>query len=301
MRTARTSAQKPMRRLALTFHAVRHGCAFAAVTAAASMMPSLALAQPATEPAEPAPVAPVAPTTEPPQATPLPPVTEATSTTSVPEPAKKDEGGTERTLGNHVFIFPSEVTPSLVTTYVGLRLRLGSNGVTNVPTVVGNTTIETVTFAEGLDLGIKLTDWLGIFVTGGVNALVGTNLRALTYAGATYDMGGSGGAVFRLLRIDRTGTQLSFRAQGSYAKGQVSTLLPLFDRPIASLVDALQGDLGESIRTPTTRVSGDGRLRVHAGLRQVLRAAGVGQPGRRSRRDRAVRSRGAGANHPDGE
>jgi len=255
-----------MRRRALTVRGVRHTCAFAAVTAAASMMPSLAFAQPATEPTEPVPVVPAAPTTEPPTATPLPPVGDATFITSVPEPAKKEEEGIERTLGNHVFIFPTEVTPSLVTTYVGLRLRLGSNSAANVPTVVGNTTIDTLTLAEGLDLGIKLTDWLGIFVTGGVNALVGTNLRALTYAGATYETGGSGGAVLRLLRNDRTGTQLSLRAQGSYAKGQVSTLFPIFDQPLGSFVDALQGDLGESIKTPTTRVTGSGALAFTQGF-----------------------------------
>ena len=202
--------------------------------------------------------------------------------TNVPEPAKKDEDGVERTLGNHVFIFPTEVTSSVVTTYVGLRLRLGSNSVSNLPTAVGTTTIEAVTFAQGLDLGVKLTDWLGVFVTGGVNTLVGTNLRALTYAGATYEMGGSGGAVLRLLRIDRTGTQLSLRAQGSYAKGQVSTLFPLFDRPIASLVDALHGDLGESIRTPTTRVSGTGAFAFTQGFGkffglQASAALGVGR------------------------
>lgn len=285
MMMARTHAPRPMRRRVLTVRAVRHACTFAAVTAAASLMPTLVFAQPVTEPPETVPVTPAAPAPEPPQATPLPSVNEAPLTMSVPEPPcspKKDESSSDRTLGNHVFIFPTEVTSSLVTTYVGLRLRLGSNSVTNLPTVAGITSIEAVTFAEGLDLGIKVTDWLGIFVTGGVSTLVGTNLRALTYAGATYELGGSGGAVLRLLRIDRTGTQLSFRAHGAYARGQVSTLFPIFDRPVASLVDALQGDLGESIRTPTTRLSGTGAFAFTQGFGkffglQASAALGVGR------------------------
>ena len=66
-----------------------------------------------------------------------------------------------------------------------------------------------MTVAEGLDLGIKITDWVGIFAAGGVRSLVGTNLRSLTYAGATYDLGARVGGILRLFRSDSSGSQMS--------------------------------------------------------------------------------------------
>jgi hypothetical protein len=141
-----------------------------------------------------------------------------------------------------------------------MRVRLGEDITPNFPTATTRADVNTVTLAESLDLGVKITDWLGIYFSAGVRSLIGTNLRALTYAGATYDVGGAGGLILRVYHNEESGTQLSLRAGGSVTRGQVSTLFPLFDQPIASLVDLLQGDLGESIRTPFTTSRFDGSV-----------------------------------------
>jgi hypothetical protein len=261
---------------------VRRGCAATAIATAVSLVPALAFAQP--EPAQPvappmvAPPMTEAPAQVPAQAPALPEPAPMTAPSPMlalppqseppapPSPESADANGHERTLSHHVFLFPAYVTSSLVVSNFGLRIRLGTESVPRVPTANGNSDINTVTLSEGLDLGIKLTDWLGVFVTGGVRSLIGTNLRALTYAGATYDLGFRGGAILRLFRSERTGTQLSLVAAGGHTRGQISTLYPIFDQPILSAVDLLRGDLGESIKTPFSTSAYEGSLAFAQGF-----------------------------------
>lgn len=236
MKTQTNRARLLMRRRVWTMGV---SCAFASL-----LLPSLAAAQ--TEPSPEAQTTP-SPTTEPPAVQPTMP---SPSEPTPSPPPTIDEEGSSRKLGRHVFLFPTYVRSSFVSTYFGLRARLGESITPDVPTAFQTSDVNAVTLAEALDLGVKITDWLGFSLTAGVRSLIGTNLRALTYAGATYDAGGIAGLVLRVYHNDDKGTQLSLRAGGGYTGGRISTLLPIFQQPVASAVDALQGDLGQSINTP---------------------------------------------------
>lgn len=256
---AKAYANAPMSRAGVSPGAVRRSRALGLMTAAAFFVPRLASAQsgPAPSPAPPEAAAP--PAASPPQV--------------------EEAEGRERTLGNHVFLFPAHVRSSLVTSYVGLRIRLGLDTVGSLPTAIGRSDVEVVTLNEGLDVGAKITDWLGVFGVVGVRALIGTNLRALTYAGATYDVGGRAGAVVRLFRSERTGSQLSLRAGVGATRGQLATLYPIFDSPVQSAVQLLQGDLGESIRTPFTTSSYEGTVAFTQGFGRAFGVQASGAMG----------------------
>ena len=106
-----------------------------------------------------------------------------------------------------MFLFPSFVDSAIIASFVGLRVRLIAVGVPDVPTDFGTYSLKTTSVAEGVDLGLKLTDWLGIQGTLAGRALVGTDVRSLAYFGATYDYGVGLGGVVRLLRDEGLGTR----------------------------------------------------------------------------------------------
>jgi hypothetical protein len=234
-------------------------------------LPAIASAQPANEPAEPTP--------PPPSAEPAPPATTPPPSTAPPseeaanhenhEKEEKEQGG-DRRLGGHVLLFPAYVSSSVVASYIGVRARLGVQSVSGLPSPVGNLDIKAVTLSEGLDLGIKITDWLGLFAVGGARSLVSTNIEGLVYQGATYDLGGLGGLVWRLFRSDATGTQLSIRGSVGYTRGQVATLYPLFSTPIGSVADLLQRNLGDELKTPFDTFSYAGGLAFAQGLTRLF-------------------------------
>jgi hypothetical protein len=260
---------------------------------ATSLLPSIASAQTDTEPPLTPPPTTMAPTTTPPPTTTLPPPTEvvppppAAEPTAVPtktEPTATCPGqcdGAERILKGHTFLYPAFVASPIVATYLGLRIRTGDQAASNAPTAVGNRDITALTLSETLDLGIKITDWFAFTLTGGVRAIIGSNLPALTYGGATYDVGGRAGLLFRLMRNEDTGTQLGIGVGAAVTRGQVSTLFPLFAQPLQSAVDALQGDLGESIKTPFTTTNFDASFSVAQALAGKLlglqASAGIGR------------------------
>lgn len=245
----------------------RRAWAIGLLTAATSFVPALASAQETEPQAEPTPAPPPPPSSAlPPPENPPPRPTPDDELTRE-DAAKEDEaakercaGGADRKVDDHVFIFPAYVSSAIVATYVGLRLRLGSADVGSLPTPAGPLDLHAVSVANGFDFGLGITDWLGVFVEGTLRTIVSTNLPGLVYEGATYDIGGQGGAILRLFRSERTGSQLSLRAGGGYSRGQVAFLLPIFQQPIASLNDLLQRDFGSVIKTPFSTYTYGGAL-----------------------------------------
>jgi hypothetical protein len=223
----------------------------------------------AQEPAPAEPEPPPAPATEPPPPTP-------------PGSMSQPEGtNPNRTLGGHQFIFPQFVDPAFVATYFGLRIRLTSFSAPGLPTPLGLVDLDGVGLSESLDFGIKLFDFLGIYGAAGARSLISTNLRSLVYQGATYDLVGNIGAVVRLLRSESTGTQLSARAHFLQSSGQVSSLGPIFSAETVrvGLRDVLQGNLGESLRTPFHGISYGGMLTAAQAISPLFglqATAGVG-------------------------
>ena len=224
------------------------------VTVATSFVPAPASAQ-----EEPAPAPAPAPQIPPPRPA---PDTEIENEADAREEAKAKErcGAADRRIDDHVFLFPAYVSSAIVATYAGVRLRIGTNDVDGVPSPAGPLDLRAVTFANGVDFGLGITDWLGVFVSGSFRTLVSTNLPGLVYQGATFDIGGQGGAILRLFHSERTGTQLSLRAGGGYSRGQFAVLLPVFQQPIASVNDVLLRDFGSEIKTPFSTYDYGGAL-----------------------------------------
>ncbi|MET0595783.1 MAG: hypothetical protein ABW133_24000 [Polyangiaceae bacterium] len=141
-----------------------------------------------------------------------------------------------------------------------------------LPTEVGMRDLSAVTLKEGLDAGVKITDWLGLFGTGGFRSLIGTNLGSQVFQGSNYDFGGYGGAIVRLLDVKSTGTRLALRASVGYTRGQFVTLYPLFDHPIMSIQDVFQSNAGSVLATPFSTFEYSGGL---AFAQSVSRLFGV--------------------------
>lgn len=183
--------------------------------------------------------------------------------------------------GGHELIFPARVDTAVAATYVGLRVRLGVESASGLPSGGGTFDVNTLTVGEGLDVGLALTDWLGVFVTGAGRALLGSNVPGLIFQGATYDLGGAGGAIVRLFESERTGTQVSLRGQGAYLAGQIASLLPIFQIGSAGVAvrEALRGNLRSSIYSPITTVRYGGSVALAQGfgpLFAVQASAGLG-------------------------
>lgn len=238
---------------------------------------------PPTEPPPPAPgVAPAAPATSS-----LPEPTAPAKIEAEGEGSKRpltpgDLGNNpHRTVGRHQFIFPQYIDSAFIATYFGLRIRLADFRASQLPTENGPIDIEAVSFSQGFDFGLRITDWLGLFVSTGVRSLVSTNLRSLVYEGATYDFGGNLGFIVRLLRSDRTGTLLSLRGSLGGSSGQASSLAPLLSANSAGTAvrDILRGNFGESLRTPISSVNYGGAFTMAQAISPmfgVQAVAGVG-------------------------
>jgi len=166
-----------------------------------------------------------------------------------PEKVAVPEGGL--TLGGHRFIVPASFPTSFVATYFGIRLGALVHTDPDVPTEAGQFSLSTLGGAQTLELGVKVTDWLGFFAKARLAVLVGSNVPGLIYSGATYEGTGEGGLIFRILRIDTSGTQVSFRVSGSYSSGLSTSVFPLLVQEAALTVrTVLQGQLRQLIRTP---------------------------------------------------
>ncbi len=234
--------------------------------------PAPAITTPPIAPTEPA--VPITPAAPPPE---LPPPT----TTDVTPPPADLAANPNRTVGGHQFIFPQFVDSSFVATYFGLRIRLAEFRAPNLPTQFGPIDITAVNFSQGFDLGIRIFDWLGLYGSTGVRSLISTNLKSLVYQGATFDLGANGGFIVRLLHNDRTGTRIALRGQAGIASGQSSSLIPLFQAANVrvALSDILQGNAGESIRTPFHSSNYGGTLTAAQAISPMFglqAAAGVG-------------------------
>lgn len=181
------------------------------------------------------------------------------------DPPKDESKNPNRSVGDHSFIFPALVDSAFVATYVGIRLRVASFDMPNLPTDFGNLHISALNVAEGLDVGFRIVDILGVWATFGARTFIATNAKSLVYEGATFDYGGNAGAILRLLRNEKSGTQLALRGSFGLSKGQVSSLAGLFPTTdtsveIANVVDS------QLLRTPIHETNFGGSLAVAQSL-----------------------------------
>ena len=124
-----------------------------------------------------------------------------------------------RTLANHRFIKPVNDDGAFLTPSIGFRQGLTYIGAGTL--MLGDTPAQ-VTFVnavESLDLNVRVVEWFGVSFRADLDARVAaSDIAALTQVGR-YSARFRIGPAFRLLRIEETGTQVTFRASGSLGFG----------------------------------------------------------------------------------
>ena len=176
-------------------------------------------------------------------------------------PCPSEKWGSSRVLDDHRFIFPTFVETAFVSTYLGARVGVASNQVDNLPFGrLGRIDVEAVRIAEGLDLGLRLFDGVGLFATLAGIANLSTNARSLIIRTGQYELTARGGVIVKLLRTERT--QLSVRGRVGTARGKNFTLVALLsaisETPIAAVEDVVTGDLDQFLIVPFSRFNWGG-------------------------------------------
>ncbi|MGI5864178.1 MAG: hypothetical protein ACOX6T_19280 [Myxococcales bacterium] len=171
--------------------------------------------------------------------------------------------GSSRILGDHQFIFPTFAETAFVSTYLGARVGVSYNQVSNLPFGrLGRVDVANLRIAEGIDLGIRLFDGVGIFGTLAGVASVSTNARSLVIRTGQYEVSGRGGAIVKLLQTDET--LLSVRANVGGARGANFTLVALLsaltEAPIAAIEDVISDGLDEFLIVPFSRFEWGGSV-----------------------------------------
>jgi hypothetical protein len=179
--------------------------------------------------------------------------------------AAPDEWGS-RTLKGHTF--PAMVSPNalgaFVTTDFGVRQGFAITSLTLAPSGGAPVTLNLAGLDQKFNLGVKITDWLGVFADGEGQVLLGTNVKSIAIGPNDFSFTGEGGAVLRLFRIESSGTQLALRASGGGGPGigaNVNGLLAnLVKNPQGSVENVINGKVGKYLLTPESQVNVTGSL-----------------------------------------
>lgn len=165
-------------------------------------------------------------------------------------------GGATRQLGGHTFLFPILQQTAFVTTHVGIREGLARYEVPDLPIGrFGRRDVTLAGFQQTLDVGLRITEWLGAWGFARGTAITGVGSQAVLANGLSIDLQGEAGAVVRVYRNEGSGTQISLRGRYSVDKGRDITVFPLAEAivnsPLPSLDELVNGNLGEFIVVPT--------------------------------------------------
>ncbi|MCY1023645.1 hypothetical protein [Pyxidicoccus sp. MSG2] len=168
-----------------------------------------------------------------------------------------------RKLGGHTFQFPILQQSAFVTTNVGLREGLARYDVPDLPIgSVGATDVLLTGVQQTLDLSFSITDWLGVAGFARGTIITGANARSLLVDGASVELIGQAGAIVRVWRNERSGTQVSVRGNFGYQNGKEVTVLPLvtsvLNSPGLTLEELILGNLGRFLLVPATETSVNG-------------------------------------------
>ncbi len=182
-----------------------------------------------------------------------------------------------RRVKGHVFLVPMLQDSAFVTTHVGIREGFALFEVPDLP--VGRFGTRDITLSgiqQSLDLGLRLTEWLGVFGFGKAVVITGTDQTSLVVDGASVDFVGQAGAVVRLLANETTGTQVSLRARASRRDGQEITVQPLvlalIETAPVTIADVSDGILGRLILVPTSETSVGGGAHAAQYINRYLSA-----------------------------
>lgn len=163
--------------------------------------------------------------------------------------------GRDRLLGGHAFLFPSLFESSFVTTNLGSRIGVESLRIPDVPFAgAGPFDLSQIRVAESIDLGIKLSDRVGLFLTGSAFGVVSTSVSSLVIRGGEYVLRADGGVRVNVWRTARSQISVNGRAGG--LTGNLFSLLPLIEelvaQPLATVEEVLTGSLGNLLIVPVS-------------------------------------------------
>jgi hypothetical protein len=184
-----------------------------------------------------------------------------------PEPPAETTVKDDRELARHRYLFPILAPETaFVTTHFGIRQGFVYGAIPALPLGTEKLDVTRSGLLETADLGVKITDWIGVFGSLSGTVLVGTNVGSLLLTGASFNASGEGGVVVRVARIERSGTQIAVRARGGGGPGREANVLGLVGALVANpgqnVQQIVDGKLGRYILTPTSNVFG--ALSVHA-------------------------------------
>jgi hypothetical protein len=168
-----------------------------------------------------------------------------------PEPTTSEGDFGNRTLKGNTFLYPAYFSTAFITTDFLNSSELHLVQVPDVNIPFGSFKLHLVGAVEKFELGIKLSDLVGLRFSGGARAIIGTNKPGFIYNGASYDVGAGLRVPIRLFRSESSGTQLTLQPYGAFSSGQVTTLFALLqNNPVITAATILGGNLGNLLTTP---------------------------------------------------
>jgi hypothetical protein len=119
-----------------------------------------------------------------------------------------------------------------------VRAGVQYRSIPNVPAGGGALNLQALGPTSGAEIDVKLLEWLAIETSLGGSSLTGANARSVAAFGGAYDYGVGAGLGARVVRFDRTHTQLAAHLAASASAGK---LLALPD--LAGVTTAVAGSL----------------------------------------------------------
>ncbi len=172
---------------------------------------------------------------------------------------------------------PAFQDSAFVITSLSARQGVASKSVPNVPFgSLGLIDLRSFGVLQSTTFSLKILDWLGASAGVGGYQQLGTNVRSLIAAGGEYSYGGNLGLTLRVLRMEKTKTQVSVQLHGGLTAGKITgstaLLAALAQSPAPSVEDVVASDLGNLLVMPVTTAAFRGSVNVAQALSKYVGA-----------------------------
>jgi hypothetical protein len=170
--------------------------------------------------------------------------------------------GSERVLGGHTFQYPSLTQSAFLSSTLNFQVLMAFNSSRATSIDSGGTVdVQQIAPVLNLDLTLHVADPVSVFfgTTGAVSS--GVSTKSLVLKGETLSYTLTGGVIVRLLRDERTATQIALRAGGLFASGTSINLQGLVDilqgNSGITIDDIVNGSVGDVLLTPFNTYEGN--------------------------------------------
>jgi hypothetical protein len=189
------------------------------------------------------------------------PASPVESAASEPSPPSAAASKDDRLLKGHRYLFPvlQDGIP-FSTTHFGIRQGLALASYPGVPLgPLGRQDLTASGLAQNFDAGVHITDWLALQATGAGQVITGVNVASIVLSGASFSASGEAGPLLRVLRSDRSGTQVALSVTGGAGTGRSVNVLPLVNALVSTqgqtLDSVLKGNIGKFVLVPTSKAT----------------------------------------------